>query len=87
MNGQETLNDYERRAETFAHTQAQILNLVNKQPGLTTEQLQIRFFMIYNYHPVVDNKLRKLRSQGLIESRKEADGLLHWYPIPEHTEA
>jgi len=39
MNGQETLNDYERRAETFAHTQAQILKLINKQPGLKSREV------------------------------------------------
>jgi hypothetical protein len=79
---QETLTDYERRVERFAHTQAQILKLVNKTPGLTTEQLQVRFFMTYQYHPVVDNKLRALRKNGLVESKPGEDGLLRWYPKP-----
>ena len=83
MTEQPQLSDFERRAEHFAHTTAQILKLVNKEPGLTTEQIQTKFFYIYNYHPVIDNKLRKLRADGMIESRLESDGLLHWYPKTE----
>jgi len=34
----------------------------------------------YGFLPRIDNRLRELRSIGWVESRKEEDGLLHWYP-------
>jgi hypothetical protein len=74
------LSDFEKRAEQRARHKALIMQILNKHPGLTHEQIRDKEYEWYGYTFTTDNRLRELRQDGWVESRKEKDGLLHWYP-------
>jgi len=82
MNQQEQvkLNEFDKRIEYFARVRALIMKIVVAQQGLTVEQISKEFMLHYGFLPRIDNRLRELRAIGWVESRKENDGLLHWYP-------
>ena len=72
---------YEQRKESFEHTKARLLKIINEKPGLTTEQLSTVFLNNYNYLPTIDNRLRDLRKEKKVSSLS-VNEKLHWYPIP-----
>jgi len=77
------LTEFEERAEQRARHRALIMQILDKHPGLTHEQIRKKEFEWYGYTFCTDNRLRDLRQMGWVESRKENDGLLHWYPKNE----
>jgi predicted transcriptional regulator len=77
---QVTLNKFEERSAEFARVRAFILKILNQQPGLTVEEVSKEFMLRYGFLPRIDNRLRELRSVGFVESKEEADKLLHWFP-------
>jgi hypothetical protein len=85
MNQQEQvkLTAFEEKAENRARHRALIMQIVKKHPGLTHQQIVKKEFEWYGYTFITDNRLRELREIGWVESRKENDGLLHWYPKTE----
>jgi len=80
MSQQIKLSEFDKRAEYFARVRALIMKIVVAQPSLTVEQISKEFILHYGFLPRIDNRLRELRTIGWVESRKENDGLLHWYP-------
>ena len=74
------LSDFDKRAEYFARVRALIMKILVARKGLTVEEISREFMLRYGFLPRIDNRLRELRSIGWVESRKEEDGLLHWYP-------
>jgi len=74
------LTDYEKRASQRAKHRALIMQILNERLGLTTQQIVEAERECFGYSFLTDNRLRELRDQGWVEARKEADGLLHWYP-------
>lgn len=77
------LSEYDKRAEDFARVRALIMKIVSSQPGLTVEQISQEFLLRYGFLPRIDNRLRDARKLGWVESKKQDDGLLHWYPKTE----
>jgi len=77
------LTEFDKRTEYFARVRALIMKIIASQNGLTVEQISKEFMLRYGFLPRIDNRLRELRSIGWVESRKENDGLLHWYPKTE----
>ena len=77
------LSDYEKRASQRAKHRALIMQILNEKPGLTTQQVIEAERECFGYSFLTDNRLRELRDQGWVEARKEADGLLHYYPKEE----
>lgn len=75
------LSDYEKRVPQIERCMALLRKIVYGSPGLTTRQIGERFLHTYGFLPTIDNKLRANRARGYIRSQKEADGLLHWYPV------
>jgi hypothetical protein len=80
MSQQVKLSEFDKRAEYFARVRALIMKIVTAQPGLTVEQISTEFLLQYGFLPRIENRLRDARTLGWVESRKEEDGLLHWYP-------
>lgn len=81
MSQQLELSDYEKRAGQRARHRALIMQILTENPGLTTQQIISQEQRLFGYQFLTDNRLRELREQEWIESRKEDDGLLHWYPL------
>ena len=77
------LTEFDKRAEHFARVRALIMKIISARPSLTVEQISKEFMLHYGFLPRIDNRLRELRNIGWVESRKENDGLLHWYPKTE----
>lgn len=73
------LTEFDKRIEYFARVRALIMKIVKAQPGLTVEQISQEFLLRYGFLPRIDNRLRDARKLGWVESRKQNDGLLHWY--------
>jgi hypothetical protein len=80
MSQQVKLSEFDKRAEYFARVRALIMKIIVSRNGLTVEDISREFMLRYGFLPRIDNRLRELRSIGWVESRKEEDGLLHWYP-------
>ena len=80
---QQSLHDYDKRAEQFSRIRALILKVVTARPGLTVEDLSKEFLLRFGFLPRVDNRVRELRAVGWVETRRETDGLLHVYPKQE----
>lgn len=80
---QQTISDFDKRAESFARVRALIMKIVSAQPGLTVEQVSQEFLLRYGFLPRIDNRLRDARKLGWVVSKEEEDGLLHRYPKTE----
>jgi len=81
---QAELSQFEKRGSQRARHCALIMQILKAQPGLTTQQIIVKESQCYGYQFLTDNRLRELRKLGWIESRKEEDGFLHWYPTEAH---
>lgn len=81
MNQQEQikLTEFEERAEERARHKALIMQIISKYPGLTHEQIRENEKAWFGFTFTTDNRLRELRKDGWVESRKE-NKLLRWYP-------
>lgn len=80
---QAELTPFEKRASQRARHRALIMQILNVEPGLTTQQIIVKEKENYGYQFLTDNRLRELRKMGWVESREE-DGLLRWYPKEAH---
>jgi len=70
----------EKRMAKFAHVRALILQEVHEEPGLTYEQIGDRIKRKHGFRPRIGNRIRELRTIGYVETKLEADNLLHVYP-------
>jgi hypothetical protein len=77
------LSEFDQRQASFARVRALILKIVYAEEGLTNEELSKRFLVKHHYLPRIDNRVRELRSLGLISTVLEEDKLLHIYPKKE----
>lgn len=74
------LTEYERRAGQRAHHRALILQILSDGPK-THGQIVKEEVRRYGFFFTTDNRLRELRKQGYVVSRKGDDGLLHWSKV------
>ena len=68
------------RYAKLARVRALILQVINREPGLTYEQIGKRILQRYGFLPRIGNRVRELRELGYVKTVEETDGRLHVYP-------
>jgi len=86
MSEQIDLTDFEKRQAKFAHTRALILRIVYAEEGLNIEEISKRFLLKHGFLPHIDNRIRELRTEGLVVTPKGNDKRIHVYPKKEELE-
>jgi len=79
--------DWEKRKQHLNQVFLQILDVIIRYPGLRIkDELGEKFRQVKGYKPLIDNRVRDLRKEGLVITVPGEDGLLRAYPTSKAKE-
>lgn len=75
--------DYEERRPRLDANKEKVWTLIREFPGLTYDEVHVRFAVKYGFFAKTDNRLRELRAEGraIAIPDQNKGGLLVWHGL------